>query len=533
MRRSKRNMNRIMSSMLMSMVAFTALAQSANGRPTLVVGIVIDQLRSDYIELLQQRFSDSGFNRLISDGAYFENVDFSIYNPDIASSTALIFTGAYPNVNGIVGSTIYDLQKRTPVPVLTDSKKIGNFTNETFSPQAITVSTIADEVRITSGGLGYVYSIAPDAQQSIIMAGHAGNSATWINDVTGNWSTTTFYKDYPQFMSFRNYNSSLANRLDTASWKPMLPLTQYIDIPMHRSIHPFKYTYRRGDKDRFRAYKQSALVNEEVTNVALTYLQTLALGVRKQLDMLNISYTLAPYSYGSDPDFRIELQDSYLRLDAQLSRLFAAIDKAVGRGNSLVVVTSTGYFNDFRRDDEKFNIPSGEFYVARAKSLLNMYLMAIYGNGEWVIGYDNQQFFLNKELIKKNDLKIEELRAKSAEFMRKMSGVLSAYSLEDVINNPVTDVALSINRSIKPETAGDIFVDIVPGWVIVENDTNASANGKLIRDNAINTPAFIMAPGVPAQRIKSVVDASFLSPTVARLLRIRSPNAASHKPWLF
>ena len=159
--------------------------------------------------------------------------------------------------------------------------------------------------------------------------------------------------------------------------------------------------------------------------------------------------------------------------------------------------------------------------------------MAIYGNGEWVIGYDNQQFFLNKELIKKNDLKIEELRAKSAEFMRKMSGVLSAYSLEDVINNPVTDVALSINRSIKPETAGDIFVDIVPGWVIVENDTNASANGKLIRDNAINTPAFIMAPGVPAQRIKSVVDASFLSPTVARLLRIRSPNAASHKPWLF
>ena len=92
--------------MLMSMVAFTALAQSANGRPTLVVGIVIDQLRSDYIELLQQRFSDSGFNRLIRDGAYFENVDFSIYNPDIASSTALIFIVFFLFLNGIVGSTI-------------------------------------------------------------------------------------------------------------------------------------------------------------------------------------------------------------------------------------------------------------------------------------------------------------------------------------------------------------------------------------------------------------------------------------------
>ena len=529
MRRSKRNMNRIMSSMLMSMVAFTALAQSANGRPTLVVGIVIDQLRSDYIELLQQRFSDSGFNRLISDGAYFENVDFSIYNPDIASSTALIFTGAYPNVNGIVGSTIYDLQKRTPVPVLTDSKKIGNFTNETFSPQAITVSTIADEVRITSGGLGYVYSIAPDAQQSIIMAGHAGNSATWINDVTGNWSTTTFYKDYPQFMSFRNYNSSLANRLDTASWKPMLPLTQYIDIPMHRSIHPFKYTYRRGDKDRFRAYKQSALVNEEVTNVALTYLQTLALGVRKQLDMLNIGYTAAPYEYSKDADNRFELHDTYIRLDAQLERLFDAVDKSVGMNNVVVFVTSTGYYTDGRPVDAKYNIPSGEFYPDRAISLLNMYLMAIYGNGQWVNGYYNRHFYLNRTLIKDKNIDLSEIRAKSSEFLRQMSGVKAAYTYEEILNNPVNEDLKELNRVMVPTLQGDVVIKVTAGWSIVET-LNAQSKVTHVRDNAVTVPAFILAPQVKSQRITDAIDASFLAPTVSRILRIRSPNAARYMP---
>ena len=361
------------------------------------------------------------------------------------------------------------------------------------------------------------------------MAGHAGNSATWINDVTGNWSTTTFYKDYPQFMSFRNYNSSLANRLDTASWKPMLPLTQYIDIPMHRSIHPFKYTYRRGDKDRFRAYKQSALVNEEVTNVALTYLQTLALGVRKQLDMLNIGYTAAPYEYSKDADNRFELHDTYIRLDAQLERLFDAVDKSVGMNNVVVFVTSTGYYTDGRPVDAKYNIPSGEFYPDRAISLLNMYLMAIYGNGQWVNGYYNRHFYLNRTLIKDKNIDLSEIRAKSSEFLRQMSGVKAAYTYEEILNNPVNEDLKELNRVMVPALQGDVVIKVTAGWSIVET-LNAQSKVTHVRDNAVTVPAFILAPQVKSQRITDAIDASFLAPTVSRILRIRSPNAARYMP---
>lgn len=527
--RKKKQMNRLVSSMIASMIALSALSQVKGEKPTLVVGIIIDQLRSDYIELLQSHFGAQGFNHLITDGAYFQNVDFGLMQPDAISGTAVIFTGTYPNINGIPSAKVYNTKKKFPQNILDDPSTIGNFTSETLSPNGITVSTLGDEVRINSGGLGYVYAIAPDAQQSIIMGGHAGNNAAWINDLTGNWASSTFYKDFPTSMQMRNYNNSIASRLDTASWKPSMDVNLYPDIPTYRKFYPFKYTYNRSDKNRYRAYKESALVNEEVTNVAIDYLKTLNLGKRGQLDMLNIAYTAAPYSYSIDRDFRIELQDTYIKLDAQLARLFAAIDKAVGKNNAVIFVSSTGYFTDNRLDETKYNIPTGEFHPARAKSLLNMYLIALYGNGEWVLGYDQKQIFLNRALIKERNKDLAELRAKSSEFLRQMSGVSEAYSLEEIINNPVSDNAKRLNRGLSALYAGDVFIDIMPGWQIIDND-NAVAKAQLVRSNAVMTPAFILAPEIKPEKITSIVDATFLAPTVSRILRIRSPNAASHKP---
>lgn len=523
-------MNRIITSMLFSMVALSALSQAQNEKPTLVVGIIIDQLRSDYIELLEAHFGRNGFNRLIRDGVYFENVDFRMPQLDATSGSAILMTGSYPNINGISGDKIYNLKKRFPEKILTDPSKIGNFTNETFSPANLSVSTIGDEVRIDSNGLGYLYSISPDAQQAIILAGHAGNGAVWLNDVNGQWATSTYYKDLPQIVSFKNYNNPLSARLDTMSWTPLMSLDKYPNIPTHRKYYPFKYTFSGGNKDRYREFKQSAKVNEEVTSLAIDYLKTLALGKRGQLDMLNISYTAAPYQYGSDKDSRIELQDTYLRLDRQLERLFETIEKTSGWQNTVVFIASTGYFDDNRKDDEKFNIPSGEFYPNRAISLLNMYLIAKYGNGNWIDGYYDNQFFINKDLIKAKNLDLAEIRKQVSDFLRKMSGVIRAYTIEEIINNPVAEEAKDINRGLALSTAGDVIIEVAPGWSIVDNTNTSTQTTKQIRSNMVNTPIFILAPEIKPQKINSVVDATILAPTVSRILRIRSPNGAISKP---
>lgn len=525
MRKSKQ-INRLITSIVASMVALSALSQVKGEQPQLVVGIVIDQLRSDYIELLQSRMGQGGFNRLIRSGAYFDNVNFNCPGLDAVAGTSIVMTGAYPRVNGIPGAQFYNDDKRIPSDIFTDTRYIGNFTNETYSPMSLRVSTIADEVRIDNDGLGSVYAIAPDAQLALALGGHAANSSFWINDLTGKWATTTFYKDVPQSITARKYNKPLSSRLDTMSWTPSMPLASYSSLPGSSKFYSFHYTYPKSSKDRYRMFKQSAMVNEEITDVALDYLKSLNLGRRGELDMLNIGLTAAPYKYVSGSDGRLELQDTYVRLDRQLDRIITAIDKSVGLGKAVIFVTSTGHFDAGRPVDARFNIPTGEFHPDRATSLLNMYLMAVYGNGNWVDGYYNGNFFLNRKLIKDKNIDLALIRAKSSEFLRQMSGITAAYTFEEILNNPSSDEMKALHRLMIPSLAGDVIVEVNPGWDIVETSVRAENTVTHVSANSVNAPFFLLAPQVQSQRITTAIDAALLAPTVSRILRIRSPNAA-------
>lgn len=526
-RKENRITSRIALAIIASMVTMGIVAQTPAKRPTLVVGIMVDGLNSDYLELLKGYFGEGGFKRLMRDGVTLENVE---YGPgvDRASATAMIFTGATASVNGISAATIYDTEKKIGYPILLDPSKIGNYTNETYSPSALLVSTLSDEIRIDGGGTGYVYSIAPDATQAILMAGHAGNSAFWINDITGRWATTTYYKDVPTPIQTRNYRIPLSKRLDTLSWTPAMSLNKYPDIPEYKKHYPFKHIFMPGDKDRYRAYKVSAPVNSEVTAVATEYIRSLSLGKRDVMDMLNIAYTVTPYPYTKEIDNRVELMDSYIRLDRDLDQLFKAIDKNVGLNNSLIFLAGTPASVTGRRDDEKWNIPSGEFSPRKAISLLNMYLMAIHGNGEWVNGHHNNKFYLNRKLIKERDVNIKNIRNDAADFLARMSGVSKVVTIDDIISgNAENSVALRQNTHIKH--AGDLYVTINPGWETVETHEGKEKR-TTARSVATNVPVFILSPGITPQIINTEVDACLISPTVARLLRIRSPNASSMKP---
>ncbi len=530
---NKRQRNRLITSILATMVALSAVSQTpeGGGRPQLVVEILIDQLRSDYLELLQNHFGENGFNRLKRDGAYFESVEFNVDNVDIVSGTALLMTGTYPNINGLPSATVYDAQKRLGQKILLDASK--SSANEVLSPSVLKVSTVSDELRVNSNGLGYVYSIAPDAQQSILMAGHAGNAAFWINDVNGKWVTSSFYSDYsPQLISVKNYSAPLSSRIDTMSWTPSIALAGYPEIATHRKFYPFRYVFPPSRKDRYTNYKKSALVNEEVTSVAIDFLSTLKLGTRGETDMLNIAYTAAPYSDEAG-DGSVELQDTYLRLDRQLGRLFDAIEKSVGLRNTLVFVSSTGYFEDNSKVDSRFKIPSGEFKPSKAKSLLNLYLMAIYGNAQWVDNYYNGSFFLNRKLIKEKNVDLREIREKSSDFLRRMSGVSEAYSLDEVLGNPHGDAEKRMHNGIVMDYAGDVLVKVMPGWSVVENEQTQTQTVKQVRSSVVGTPAFFLHPSIKPQKINTPIDAALLAPTVSRLLRIRSPNAAMSKPYIF
>lgn len=514
-----------------SSITVTAQENGTPGkRPSLVVGIVVEGLSTDYIDLLKNQFGTGGFRRLLEQGVSITDVDYG--TPlDGAAATAVIFTGASPSVNGIGAAGIYDAETRRVRPVLLDTETIGNFTDETLSPKSLTASTIADELRIDAGGLGYAYAIAPDAIEAIIMGGHAGNSAFWINDVTGKWATTTFYKDLPTPPQNANHRTPNEYRLDTLQWAPSIAVERFPDLPSYKKLYPFRHTFPRTLAARYKAYKNSPAVNTDVTAMATDYIKVLTLGKRESTDMLSLGYTLQPFMYGRDADNRTELMDSYLRLDKDLERLFASIDSdGPGMDRTLVFVAGTPLTRRQRRDDDKWALPYGEFSSRKAVSLLNMYLMAIYGNGDWVTGYHDGQLFLNHKLIKERDKDITELRSESARFLTRMSGVGDAWTIDDILDRRASENPEAMRRNTHIATSGDVIVSILPGWQEVDDDDTTERPQTTQRAASAMAPAYILAPSVPAQTIGNPVDARAIAPTVTGLLRIRSPNGASVAP---
>lgn len=513
----------------MGLMTINVAVGADSSRPKLVVGIVVDQLRTDYLQYLEQLFGESGFKRLIKDGLYLQHVDFKADLDDPVAATALLFTGNYPNASGIPGSEIYRTADAAPVPVLEDKNSLGNYTNESLSPAALRLSTISDEVAIDGGGLTSVYAIAPDAQQAIIMAGHAGNCALWINDTDGKWSSTAYYRDFPQFITQRNQRSPLSARLDTLSWKPALNLDLYPGVPPQKRHYPFRYTFPLSDREVYKRYKSAAPVNTEVTDVAIEAIKQLNLGRRPDgTDMLSIAYTAAPYKHVADGDFRLELEDTYVRLDAQIERLLRTIDKEVGLKNTLVFLSSTGYYDDATADDPKYRIPTGDVSLKRVESLLNSYMSAKYGNADYVRGIYGNQIFLDHQALENHALAVEKAQGEAREFLVKMSGISDARTLGEILAD-MSEEGSRQRRAIDPKTAGDIFLTFLPGWNVVD-ETRYPPRTTPVRAGMVSTPFFLLAPTVEAKVISTPVDAAAIAPTVTSALHIRSPNGASQRP---
>lgn len=523
-------MKKLISSAL-CLLALGSGADAQTTRPKLVVGIVVDQLRTDYIEFLQSHFGEGGFRKLMNGGAYMRDVDFKVSVPDAASATAMLYTGAYPSQTGIATAYLYDPATRRAQPALTDVKTLGNFTDDAFSPANLRLSTLADELAVEGSGLSAIYAFAADPQQALIMAGHSGTSGCWINTATGNWATTTYYKGLPQPLSSRNYSHPLSARIDTMQWKPSISPDKFPGLPEHKKLYPFRHTFPRSDKNVYERFSVSALANVEVTDVAIECLKNLKIGGSGNgVDMLNVAYTLAPYRYVQDGDYRVELTDSYLRLDKQLRRLFEAIDKYVGVDNTVIWLSSTGYYDDAVIDDKKYRIPTGEFSMKRARSLLNSFLSARHGNAAYVEAFRDGHIYFDHKVFEEKNLDINDMVQDARSFLAKMSGVADAYTLEDILS-PGTPEEERLRLLIDPKTGGDLFVTFNPGWTVVD-DQNYPETSKPVRESPVCSPAFIMGGGVAPQIISEPVDATALAPTVAGILRIRSPNGSRSKPVL-
>jgi hypothetical protein len=526
-------MIRILTSLAAVLTITSVQAQTAaHEAPKLVIGITIDQLRGDYLELFQDSFTGRGFKRLLNEGLVYRNIKFDFPNLDDASAMATIYTGAPPFYHGIVGNRKYIASKKQEVTAFADESFLGNYTQDKVSPLAIKTSTISDELKIASQGKSDVYSFAPQIAQALISAGRSGNSAFWVDDYTGKWASTTYYKDFYWSVDQDNRSGTdFATKVWGMYWRPLLDVGSYKAFPYEQSGTPFRH-FMGGDKHTYILAKQIPAVNENVRTSAMALLNKADLGKRSDPDFLSLTFYAG--NFPGAPDYSYEIQDIYACLDREIEKLLDEVEKTAGLKNTLIFVTSTGYYNpsEFSVPESRTNsnIPKSKFYINRCEVLLNTYLMAIYGRDRrWVDKFYNGQIYLNRESIKNKNISLQEIQDKAAEFVSEFTGVQEVYTSFQIRHGQWNPVMEHYKNGYTKETSGDLFVELQPGYKVV-NEQDASFKEKQIRNNAVVSPVIFFGNNIKPARIKRTVKATEIAPSLAYIMRIRSPNAAKDEP---
>lgn len=495
--------------------------------PKVVINILIDQLRSDYLNAFMPLYGEDGFRKLLNEGRLYEQGEYPHARPDRASAAASIATGTTPSHHGIVGNRWLNRKTLRPVYCVEDPQHTGTGGSaEGASPQHLGVSTLGDELKVASDGKSIVYSIAPFQDAAILTAGHAADAVAWIDDTSGKWSSTSYYGILPSWASVRNQYHSITDKLASTWWQPSSDLVGTFSYFLSGGMkEPFKHKFK-GDS-RFASFKTSGLINEEVCSTAISCIENSMMGADAVTDYLTVTLYAGSYEHRPISEVGMELQDTYVRLDKSLSELVSCVEKKVGKDKALFVVTSTGYADEESADLSKYRIPTGSFDMKRAAALLNMYLVAVYGQGQYVEASLGTQFYLNHRLIESKQINQAELLERSQDFLLQLSGVKDVYTSQRMLQGAWTPGISRIRGGYNPQCSGDITIEVSPGWRYTNPDTRENV---LVRETYIPFPIIFWGGNIQAEKINIPTTIDYIAPTLAKAMRIRAPNACSLPP---
>lgn len=505
--------------LLSSFVALIALQVPAEAStlPKLVVCITVDQLRTDYLRELEPMMSDDGFHLMLSQGYVVDNVIFPFYPINSASATATIFTGLYPSEHGIEGPEVYQRAERTLRHIMWDDNYQGVYTRESLSPSALYATTLGDRLKEASQGSALVYSIAPSAEEAIASAGVLADGAYWIDPKIGSWATTNYYAQMPPKLEQYNRSADGPNKrlIQGLQWQPLRSYSRP-SVAYSNPKRPFSYRYQANDVEQMR---RSALINEEVTRLALHLIESAGYESRHAPGLLSLSYTASPHTAG---ELDAEDVDTYIRLDLQIAELLRALNKRFGLSNCLISLSGTGYTSYINsplqsRKSKTPRVVSPE----RITALANMYLTASYGAGSWIEHNKGGKLYLNHQLIESKKLDLAQIQHRIADFIRQADGIASAEAMANIASAPQGSRTELLKRSIHSCYQADVYWQVLPGWTI-EGDQGYKARAI---SATIQSPFILMGQDINTTISKfQVNEAPHIVSAICSALRIRPPN---------
>lgn len=496
-------MKKLLLTMLMMAWLTPMLAQSEFGeRPKLVVGIVVDQMRWDYLSRYYDKFTTNGFRRLIDQGFSCNNCLINYLPTVTAIGHTSAYTGTTPAFHGICGNNFFiDGQKvycttDTTVDVVgTDNRKKGQ-----MSPRNMLATTIGDQLRLHTDFLSKVIGVSYKDRAAILPAGHSANGAYWLDTKNLQFITSTYYmKELPEWA--KRYNLQLKKNKEAQKAGSDIGL--------------------------------SPVCGTVTTDMAIAALHGEKLGKGPSTDMLCVSYSqtdVIGHEYGT----RGEHTDAaYLQLDKDLGRLLTALDEQVGRGNYLVFLTADhGAAHNFQfMQDHK--LPAGKWQDPDMRNGVEEAIAKKFGNGRPVVAAEiDYRYFLDRKAIAEQDLDYEQVKAVAIEWLRQAPHVCYVVDYERATSAGVPPLIRDrVLLGYHPRRSGDIIVVVEPGYYTFGSWSSpvGTTHGEWNPYDA-HIPLLFMGWKVPHGATSREVHITDIAATVCQLLHIQQPNACIGEP---
>lgn len=514
----------------------------ASAKPKLVLVIMVDQFRYDFLERFEDLFGKDGFRRLMNEGAFFTNANYDYVPTYTAPGHAAVFTGSVPAQNGIVGNNWFDRNTGRNRVMVSDTEArnvtMAGIQTQTgaASPRILIGTTIGDQMRLADNFRSKVIAISQKDRSAVLPGGQHPNGAYWFQATDGTFITSDYYyKNLPNWVQEFNKQNS-PDKFFGKKWEKSLPESAYAraqaePLPLQKSTlgEKFPYTITGGLEQPgprfYSTFELTPYASEHLADMAKAAIEAESLGADEFTDLLSVSFStpdLVGHTYGPDSP---EIVDTYARLDKVLADFLNYVDRKVGLQNTIIAMTGDHgvspipeYMNKMGYDGARL---SGQALIAAVTKALN----DKFGKDEkWVQGFVNDQIYIDPRPVAANKTTQEEVERIVGEAAITVPGVINYFTRSQIINGnlPQTALARRVTNGFNRLRSGDVWVITRPFSFFSEGGLGTTHGSPYHYDTHV--PVIFYGKGVTRGRNSMECSPSDIAPTLASLLRIEMPS---------
>lgn len=518
-------------------------SQTKVERPKLVVGLVIDQMRWDYLYRYYDKFQEDGFKRMLKQGYSFNNVMIPYLPTVTAIGHTSIYTGSVPSIHGIAGNDWTDKETGKNIYCTTDTayKGIGTTSEKigAHSPNNLWSTTITDQLGIATNFKSKVVGISLKDRASILPAGHNPTGAFWFDETTGNFITSSYYmQDLPKWV--KDFNAkNIAKDLVSNGWNTLLPIQQYTestrdDVPWESLLGSatkpiFPYSNLAADYESKKGIlRTTPFGNTYTLKFAEASVDGYQLGADDITDFLAINIASTDYVGHAFGPNSIEVEDTYLRLDRDLATFFKMLDKKVGKNNYLVFLSadhggahSVGYL-------EENKMPTG-FFGEGLKASLNAELEAQFKIPNLVLDVDNYQVYTNEKLVAEKNLDLDNVKKSIISIIKKDPKILYVVDMTKIGEAPIPEpIKTRTINGYNWKRSGDIQMVTKDGYLAYY--AKKGTTHSVWNSYDAHIPLIFMGWKVKNGESNKPYYMTDIAPTLAQFLKIENPSGNIGQP---